>query len=128
MAQKKGVLHVPGRVIRRKIERFEIVIVVLYLRTVGRGESHRSENRLDFLQSRPAGALRDHLLRGVPGLWHPVGRDDRLLHRGVAVVPLLALSLREPWRPVHHALAAPEGLLSRNETKDMARPRGGPFA
>jgi hypothetical protein len=44
-------------------------------------------------------------------LWHAAYRHGRFLHRGVAVVPLLALPLREARRPVHHALAQAVALL-----------------
>ena len=47
-------------------------------------------------------------------------RDDVLLHRGLALVPLLALPLRAARRPVHHALAQAGRLLT-----DLRRRRPG---
>ena len=41
-------------------------------------------------------------------------RHDVLLHRGQPVVRLPPLPLRPPRRPVHHALAAPAGLLGEH--------------
>ena len=59
-------------------------------------------------------AVRVDVLRGVPGIWHAAHRHDDVLHRGVAVVPLLALPLREAQRPVHDALATARRVLSAN--------------
>lgn len=60
---------------------------------------------------RAADALRHHILRGVPRLWHAAYCDDLLLCGCLALVPLPAVSLRPSRRTVHNALAAPEGLL-----------------
>ena len=63
-----------------------------------------------------AGALRRDLLRGVPRLRHAADRDDVLLHRRLAVVPLLALPFRAARRPVYHALAEAAGILKVGKT------------
>ncbi len=46
--QVEGVEHAPGRMVRRHIESLEIVPVVLHLRALGDGETHRDEDVLQF--------------------------------------------------------------------------------
>src|SRR5690606_15294093 len=53
--------------------------------------------------------------------------DDRLLHRRVALVPFLALPLREPGGAVHHALAEAAGLLRTIGPPLPLVEGGGPF-
>src|SRR5262249_53662774 len=65
---------------------------------------------------RAADPLRHGLLRRVPRLRHAAHVHGRVLYRGFALVPLPALPLRPPRRPVHHALAAAERLLTRSAT------------
>ena len=45
----EGVEHLPGRMLRRDVERLEIVPVVLDVRTFGDGEAHVGEDRDDLL-------------------------------------------------------------------------------
>ena len=61
---------------------------------------------------RAALPLRRGFFRRVPRLRHPARGDDHLLYCRLALVPLLALSLRQPGGAVHHALAEARGLLS----------------
>ena len=49
-AQEERVLHVARRVVRREIQRLEVVVVVLDLRSVGDAEPHRDEDRLDLVE------------------------------------------------------------------------------
>ena len=67
--------------------------------------------------------LRGDLLRGLPRLRHAACGDDRLLYHRLAVVPLLALSLRQPGGAIHHALAPPPGLLSGRSPPSGAGPQ-----
>src|ERR1041384_4950610 len=41
---KKSVLHIPGRMICRKIQFFEVMLIVLDLRTISNVESHVDKN------------------------------------------------------------------------------------
>ena len=58
-----------------------------------------------------AHSVRGDVLRRVSGLRAAAPGDDGVLHRGVAVVRLLPLSLCEARCPVHHALAEASRLL-----------------
>ena len=70
----------------------------------------------------PLRAVRDHLLRDLPGLWLAADRDGGLLYHRVGMVPFLPLSLCAARRPVHDALAQAEGLLRKDRhSPHMAR-------
>src|SRR6185295_10773318 len=58
-----------------------------------------------------ARSLRRHVLRGLSRLWAAIAGHEGVLHRCLAVVRVLSLSLCEAWGAVHHALAETSRLL-----------------
>ena len=75
--QEERVLHVPCRVVGRKVERAEVVVVVLDLRAVRDGEPHGDEDLLDLVED---------LGQRVPAAGEPGPSGEREVER-VAAVP-----------------------------------------
>ena len=59
-AEVEGVLGIPGRVVARDVQRFEVVVVPLHLGTVHHRETHVPEDLGDFLADQGQGMLASH--------------------------------------------------------------------
>lgn len=81
LRNEKGVLHVPGGMIGGKIQRLEIVIVILDFRPVRDSEPHGDENGLYFVHRLHHGVLCTAILaparqREIQDLSPPGARDE----------------------------------------------------
>ena len=80
--QIKRVLHVTRGVVRRHVERFEVVIVVFHLRALEDLEPHGPEDRLDLLADQGEGVTpSERRLASRQGDVHAPGRPGRRLQR-----------------------------------------------
>ena len=87
----KGIVHRPRRVVRRDIERLEIVVVVLDLRSVGEFETHAREQRF-----KPLERARDRM-QSARAHAPPRQRDVDFFGRNLARARL-RLQRRAPFR------------------------------
>ena len=128
LVHKKGVVFGPGRVVRRKVERLEVVVVVLDLGALGNLEAHSAEEVLHALDGpghgvQTAGALAAAGQRDVDGL------GGEALGHGGGIEGGLALG-NQPLQLFLHGVDARSGggaLLCRQLAEALEKRRHPPF-